>query len=142
MSKNYKSLALIISSGLLLSLPGYSQNIFQAKPKESASDSILNSTISNNPNSKTAKIICAKVYIKNGKYLEAEQLLMQLLEEDPSNEKANKLLKDLNKMFSNDIVKENTEEQEKTVDTPIQIEPLKSNDSSIENLNKPAPCRC
>lgn len=139
MSKNFKSLALIISSGLLLSLPCYSQNIFQAKPKESAADSILNSTVSNNPNSKTAKIICAKVYVKNGKYLEAEQLLMQVLEEDPSNEKANKLLKELNKKFSNDILMESTEEQEKAADTPIQIEPLRSSDSSIENLNKPAP---
>lgn len=139
MCKNYKSLALIISSGLLLSLPCYSQNVFQAKQKESAADSILNSTVSNNPNSKTAKIICAKVYIKNGKYLEAEQLLMQVLEEDPSNEKANKLLKDLNKLFSNDIIKESTEEPEIEADAPIQIEPLKSSDSSIEKLNKPAP---
>ncbi|MBQ3644324.1 MAG: tetratricopeptide repeat protein [Candidatus Riflebacteria bacterium] len=95
-----KYLLYIIASSLLISLPSYSQNVFSPK-KESAADSILNNTISNNPNSKTAKIICAKVYIKNGNYLEAEKLLMLVLEEDPNNTKANKLLKELNSLYKN-----------------------------------------
>ena len=95
-----KYLLYIIASSLLISLPSYSQNVFSPK-KDSAADSILNNTISNNPNSKTAKIICAKVYIKNGNYLEAEKLLMLVLEEDPNNTKANKLLKELNSLYKN-----------------------------------------
>ena len=95
-----KYLLYIIASSLLIPLPSYSQNVFSPK-KDSAADSILNNTISNNPNSKTAKIICAKVYIKNGNYLEAEKLLMLVLEEDPNNTKANKLLKELNSLYKN-----------------------------------------
>ena len=140
---NYKSIAFIIYSGLLLSLPCYAQNVFAEASKGKSSDSaamrVLQNTLSNNPESITAKITCAKVYMKNEKYAEAEELIIQVLEKDPDNPKALKLLKDLNKIFSNDIKKEKPEEPEKTIVTPIQIEPVKSADSSVEKLNKPAP---
>ena len=132
---NNKSVSIIIAFGLLLTLPSYSQNVFN-NPKESTGKSILNNTINNNPNSKTAKIICAKVYIKNGDYLEAENLLMQVLEEDPNNSKANKLLKDLNKLYSTHIEDKNTsdnEEIKKVEAIPSQIEqPIIKNDKKLE----------
>ncbi len=138
-----KYLFYIIASTFLISVPCYSQNVFaeanNKKTTNSAAMRVLQNTLSNNPNSITAKIACARVYMKNENYAEAEQLIMQILEEDPSNAKANKLLKELNKIFSNDIKKEKPEEPTNTIDTPIQIEPLKSSDSSVEKLNKPAP---
>ncbi|MBR4569873.1 MAG: tetratricopeptide repeat protein [Candidatus Riflebacteria bacterium] len=137
-----KYLHYIIASTFLLSLSCYSQNVFAEannnKQTNSAAMKVLQNTLSNNPNSITAKLACARVYMKNEKYAEAEELIMQILEDDPNNAKANKLLKELNKIFSNNIKKEEPEEPTKAIETPIQIEPQKSSDSS-EQLNKPAP---
>ena len=138
-----KYLLYIIASTFLSSLPCYSQNVFaeanNSKSSDSAGMRILQNTLSNNPESITAKITCAKVYMKNEKYAEAEELIIQILEKDPDNPKALKLLKDLNKLYSSNIQKDINEEKENKADAPIQLEPLESSDYSIEKLNKPAP---
>ena len=69
-------------------------------------ENILEKTLANNPKSKTAKLCCAKVYLKNGNFKEAENLLMQILEEEPGHKKANQLLKELNEAYSEHINKE------------------------------------
>ena len=104
---NYKSLTFIFLCSLLLSTPSYSQNVFANSQKSEKSNSaafiILQNTLKNNPDSITAKLACAKVYMKNENYAEAEELIMQVLEKEPTNSKANKLLKELNKLYSNHI---------------------------------------
>ena len=125
---NFKSIAFIITSALL-SLPCYSQNVFveanKTKTSNSAAMRILQNTLSNNPKSITAKLACARVYIKNGNYKEAEDLIMMVLEEDPNNTKANKLLKELNQQYSTHIdeFKDDYNSEIKTVSAiPSQVE--------------------
>ncbi len=86
-------------ASLLLCNPLYSQSM---PAEESGLDengmamTIMKNTLANNPNSKIAKITCAKVLLKNGHRREAEELLLQVLEMDPLNKSANKILKELN----------------------------------------------
>ena len=56
----------------------------------------LKNTIANNPNSKIAKICCARVHLQNGDVQEAKDLIMAVLKQDPSNKSANSLLKTIN----------------------------------------------
>ncbi len=158
-----KYLLYIIASTFLSSLPCYSQNVFaeanNSKSSDSAGMRILQNTLSNNPNSITAKITCAKVYMKNENYAEAEELIMQVLEKEPTNSKANKLLKELNKLYSNHIdnlnnpetseikavtaipskveqpVEEEKPIEKKIEEKPKQIEPIISQ-SKKEEINK------
>ena len=84
----------------------YADNFKCLKPDNTSSSKILENTLSNNPKSKTAKLCCAKVYLKNGDFKEAENLIMQVLEEEPTHKKANQLLKELNKSYSKHIENE------------------------------------
>ncbi|MBQ2591770.1 MAG: tetratricopeptide repeat protein [Candidatus Riflebacteria bacterium] len=160
---NYKSLTFILLCSLLLSTPSYSQNVFANSQKSEKSNSaafkILQNTLKNNPDSITAKLACAKVYMKNENYAEAEELIMQVLEKEPTNSKANKLLKELNKLYSNHIdnlnnpetseikavtaipskveqpVEEEKPIEKKIEEKPKQIEPIISQ-SKKEEINK------
>ncbi len=108
---------LLIGLSLLITQTSYSnQESFIPLSSNNHSKKILENTIANNPNSKTAKICCAKVYLKNGDYKEAENLIMQVLEEEPSNVKANNLLKELNEKYTKHIEKKN-------IFAPIEQEP-------------------
>ena len=109
---------LLIGLSLLISPSSYSsQESFNSLSTNNHSKKILEKTIANNPKSKTAKICCAKVYLKNSDYKEAENLIMQVLEEDPSNTKANNLLKELNDKYTKHIEKKN-------IFSPIEQEPI------------------
>ena len=128
-----KILTFIICSNLLLASASFSQENIETS--DSASDKILQNTISNNPNSKTAKILCAKVYLKNNQFKQAEELIMQVLEEDHENIKANALLKELNNKYNKHIEKTvsteernnliyNTEKQENIIAKTEEIKSL------------------
>ena len=98
----------------------YAEEFKCLKPNNTSSN-ILEKTLAKNPKSKTAKLCCAKVYLKNGDFKEAENLLMQILEEDPSHKKANQLLKELNEAYSKHINNESLSET-LTVVTPEPID--------------------
>lgn len=86
-------------ASLLLCNPLYSQSMPADEgglDENGMAMTIMKNTLANNPNSKIAKITCAKVLLKNGNRREAEELLLQVLEMDPLNKSANKILKELN----------------------------------------------
>ena len=105
MLKKDNNLLLIICASLLIYNSSYAEEnyteLLKINRNDAAAVKILQNAVSNNPNSKSAKIVCAKVYMKNGRYKEAENLLMLVLEEDPTNIKANKLLIELNNLVTN-----------------------------------------
>ena len=85
-------------TSLLLCSPVYSQQSINDSGlnENSLAMRLMRSTLSNNPNSKFAKISCAKVMLKNGNIKDAEEILLKLLKEDPLNSKANMLLNEVN----------------------------------------------
>ena len=86
-------------ASLLLCNPLYSQNMPADEgglDENGMAMTIMKNTLANNPNSKIAKITCAKVLLKNGNRQEAEALLLQVLEMDPTNRSANKILREMN----------------------------------------------
>lgn len=86
-------------ASLLLCNPLYSQSMPADEgglDENGMAMTIMKNTLANNPNSKIAKITCAKVLLKNGNRQEAEALLLQVLEMDPTNRSANKILREMN----------------------------------------------
>ena len=109
MEKRDKKFAYLLLSLCIIfptTTKSYADNFKCLKPDNTSSSKILENTLSNNPKSKTAKLCCAKVYLKNGDFKEAENLIMQVLEEEPTHKKANQLLKELNKSYSKHIENE------------------------------------
>ena len=133
--RDYLFISILLGSNLLLASTSYSQqeafSYLTANNSNSASTKIIQNTLANNPKSKTAKLCCAKVYLKNGDYKEAEELIMQVLEEDPSHKKANQLLKELNKSYTKHI------ENNTTNITTIEEAPKQEN--FLVQYNDPKP---
>lgn len=94
---NNKKIITTAIGGLLLCTPLYSQPLTEeiSDSIKSTGDQILIDTVANNPNSKIAKLCCARVYIKHGQYDEAEELVQSVLNQAPNYKQAQKLLEDL-----------------------------------------------
>jgi predicted Zn-dependent protease len=90
--QNTKLIFLLIIIGSLSNF-AYSNDLQnEINSNDNMSEKVLQNTLANNPNSKTAKLLCAKIYIKNQKYNDAEKLIRQVLDEDPNNIKAQKII--------------------------------------------------
>lgn len=116
---------------LLSCFPAYSQEPSGLK-EDSLALKILQNTLSKNPNSKVAKLSCAKVYIKSGNYKESEQLLKEVLSQDPDNKSAKNMLGELNAIcIGKNLLKSKTNvkpatktksETKKSIDNKSQLE--------------------
>ena len=137
---NSKKIITTAIGGLLLCTPLYSQPLTEeiSDSIKSTGDQILIDTVANNPNSKIAKLCCARVYIKHGQYDEAEELVKSVLNQTPNYKQAQKLLEDLKTLRQ---VKENDAYSEPTViysetqntDSTQAEDITNTNDSEIVN---------
>lgn len=137
---NSKKIITTAIGGLLLCTPLYSQPLAEeiSDSIKSTGDQILIDTVANNPNSKIAKLCCARVYIKHGQYDEAEELVKSVLNQTPNYKQAQKLLEDLKTLRQ---VKENDAYSEPTViysetqntDSTQAEDVTNTNDSEIVN---------
>lgn len=143
--KENKTLYIILTASLLLAHPCFSQNgyddILKVNKSDAAALKVLQNAVLNNPNSKSAKLTCAKVYMKNDRFKEAEELLMLVLEEDPTNKKANQLLIELNTKISNSKNNLKKVEPKKFTEPILYAEPSENANNSVFNqvIYNPAP---
>lgn len=131
--QNTKLIFLLIIIGSLSNF-AYSNDLQnEINSNDNMSEKVLQNTLANNPNSKTAKLLCAKIYIKNKKYNDAEKLIRQVLDEDPNNIKAQKLINEINHHSHNKDYKDESVIKEKKELTTITTKPESITKETTQN---------